>query len=253
MRLRWRFSKVGKVRFLSHRDLARIWERTIRRLDLPIAYSSGFAHRQRLHFGLALSTGYESLGEYIDIDLDPERLEPGALSTAEELEALRQRCSEVLPVGIDCLAVTPIATSGLSLQEAVTSCSWAICLDGGTVEQAAAGVQAVLAASTLPVTRERKGKPVSDDIRPYVRSLAVATDPLPLELAASGTVTLVAELGTQPRTLRPSELVAALGEQWAERRVCRLHQWIEHDGTRREPLALEVAESSWARSIARVS
>ena len=66
MRIRVRFAKVGKVRWTSHRDLARIWERAIRRVGLPVAYSQGFSPRPKVHFGLALSTGHESLAEYLD-------------------------------------------------------------------------------------------------------------------------------------------------------------------------------------------
>lgn len=250
MRLRIRFSKVGKVRFLSHRDLARVWERTLRKLQLPIAHSSGFAVRPKLHFGLALSTGYESLGEYLDVDLDVERMAEIGMDADIDLSELRCRTDEALPQGIGCLAITVIDTGGMSLQEAVTSCRWVIGLDGGTPEEAAVAIDALLGAPTLMVTRERKGRPVSDDIRPYVYSLSLGSAPALLEFTAPCEVTMVAELGTQPRTLRPSELIAALGEQWTERRVCRLHQWIDHDGTRREPLALEVAGPSWARSTA---
>ena len=71
VRARVRFSKLGKLRFLSHRDLARLWERSLRRAGVAVAYSEGFSPRPRLHFGLALSTGHESLGEYLDIDLAP--------------------------------------------------------------------------------------------------------------------------------------------------------------------------------------
>ena len=68
MRLRLRFDKHGKVRFTSHRDVARIWERTLRRAALPVAYSEGFSPRPKLSFGLALSTGHESDAEYLDVD-----------------------------------------------------------------------------------------------------------------------------------------------------------------------------------------
>ena len=52
MRVRLRFTKVGKIRWTSHRDVARMWERAIRRAGLPVAYSAGFSPRPRLHFGL---------------------------------------------------------------------------------------------------------------------------------------------------------------------------------------------------------
>lgn len=43
VRLRIRFAKLGKIRWTSHRDLARMWERAFRRVQLPLAYSEGFS------------------------------------------------------------------------------------------------------------------------------------------------------------------------------------------------------------------
>ena len=60
-RLRLRFTKAGKIRFTSHRDVARMWERALRRSRLPLAYSQGFVPHPLVSFGLALPTGCESL------------------------------------------------------------------------------------------------------------------------------------------------------------------------------------------------
>ncbi len=131
MRQRVRFAKRGKVRFLSHRDLARVWERALRRAGIRVAYSEGFSPRPRLSFGLALSTGYESLGEYLDIDLADD-LEP------EELVAL---VNPSLPAGMEAQAAIRIPPGTDSLQQAVTSSSWEIevaGVDGDRVEQAVA-------------------------------------------------------------------------------------------------------------------
>lgn len=224
MRLRVRFTKLGKVRFLSHRDLARIWERALRRAELPVAYSQGFSPRPKVHFGLALSTGYESLGEYLDVDLDPI-----AAPAADGIGDLAARLGAVLPDGIDCTAAVVLDRPGPSLQEAVTRCTWAIELEG-PADRAQEAVAALLAAPSIVVGRDRKGRVTEDDIRPGILDLSVTE-------AAGTHVCLRADLGTQPRTLRPSELVAALGSPWSERRVRRLHQWIEDDGVLREPLA----------------
>ncbi|MDQ1361654.1 MAG: hypothetical protein QOJ44_2031, partial [Acidimicrobiaceae bacterium] len=66
MRIRFRFSKVGKVRFTSQRDVARMWERALRKARLPLAYTEGFSPRPQLSFGLALPTCSESIAEYLD-------------------------------------------------------------------------------------------------------------------------------------------------------------------------------------------
>ena len=219
-RLRVRFTKLGKVRFLGHRDLARVWERTTRRAELDVAYSEGFSPRPRLSFGLALSTGYESIGEYLDIDL---------WTMPADLAALPGRLTALLPEGIGVTAVSPVDRHEPSLQQAVTSCSWQIDVADHTPDDLAEVVARALAASEIVHERERKGQVVVDDLRPQILALAVEG---PVETG----VRLVAELGTQPRTLRPAELLAALDPPIVEGRVRRTHQWMTRDGARREIL-----------------
>ena len=120
MRLRIAFSKHGKVRFTSHRDVARIWERALRRSELPVAYSEGFNPRPKLSFGLALSTGHESNGEYIDVDLDPERV------ADLDIDSLAGLLTTHLPVGLTATGVVVVDRRMPSLQQAVTSCTWQI-------------------------------------------------------------------------------------------------------------------------------
>src|SRR5262245_7139425 len=116
-KVRIRFSKLGKVRFTSHRDTARIWERALRRVDAPVAYTEGFSPRPRLSFGLALSTGHEALGEYLDVDL---LAEAGTLDVVD----LIARLDPALPVGFTAQGGTVVEPGTSSLQESVTSCTW---------------------------------------------------------------------------------------------------------------------------------
>ena len=236
MRARFRFSKLGKIRFTSHRDVARLWERALRRAELPVALTEGFSPRPKVHFGLALSTGHESLGEYIDIDFrEPE-------CDSLDLDALPELLTGLLPEGLTVQAVAPITTSETSLQQAVTSCEWEIDALGLAAEVAPATIAALLGAPEIVVTRQRKGNDVTDDIRPYILQLAVI-GPVPGVLSPEGTrvitpagTRLFAELATQPRGLRSTELLAAIGPEVTEGRVRRTHQWITLDGARHEPL-----------------
>jgi radical SAM-linked protein len=239
---RVRFTKLGKIRFLSHRDLARIWERSLRRAGVPVAYSEGFSPRPRLSFGLALSTGYESLGEYLDIDLAPEAgIDP---------EALPGVVAGSLPDGMVAQVAIPVAPGTDSLQQAVTSCSWRIEVVGPERDEVVARVAGALALDTLPTTVERKGSPVELDARPAVLSLVVAPDGdlVPGGPASRPSTTLVADLATQPRSLRPAELVRALGPHWHEGRVLRTHQWTLVDGARSEPIPFDGLDASGATS-----
>jgi radical SAM-linked protein len=226
VRVRFRFAKLGKVRFTSHRDVARLWERALRRAALPVTSTEGFSPRAKMHFGLALSTGHESLGEYIDVDF----------RTDVDPEALPALLSPLLPPGLDVERAAVIDRSLASLQEAVVSCSWRIELFDGDPAVVRAGIDAMLAAGDIPVVRERKGRSVEDDLRPAITALSLAP-PAP---SGGGPPVLEAELATQPRGVRPSELLEALATftpgPLAEGRVCRTHQWIVLDGARREPL-----------------
>ncbi len=229
MRIRLRYRKLGKVRFTSHRDVARCWERALRRAELPIASTEGFSPRPKMHFGLALSTGHESLGEYLDVDMR----EPEAAHV--DLGTLPERLTPLLPPGIDVEAVEIIDRSDTSLQEAVTSCTWLIEVPGSSPEALVAPVDTMLSATELPVVRERKGKKVADDLRPGILHLEV-TGPTPPDAPEQGAV-LEARLATQPRSVRPAELLAAFDPPLPEGRVRRTHQWITADGATREPLS----------------
>lgn len=250
MRLRIRFSKIGKIRFTSHRDTARIWERGLRRAGLPVAYSEGFTPRPRISFGLALPTGYESEAEYLDVELDREAARLSGLGLdgeADGLSGLAGALTEATPAGITVPAAVVIDRAEPSLQEAVTSCTWRIDVDGVDETAAAAAAVRALDADEILITRERKGRTVTDDIRPQIVSLDATTT------TADG-VRLIAELGTKPRALRPAELLAGLDPSPRELRVCRLRQWISTGSEQREPLeALPLPNPSPAADAARAT
>ncbi|MFP5328124.1 MAG: TIGR03936 family radical SAM-associated protein [Acidimicrobiia bacterium] len=236
MRVRLRYARVGKVRWTSALDVARIWERALRRVGLPLAYTAGFSPRPKIAFGLALPTGHESTAEFVDLDLDDARVD-ASFSVATLPFAL----SAALPVGFDVTAAGLIEDREPSLQHQVSICRWEIEVPGVTDEGLAALISAALASETLVVTRTRKGREVSDDIRPSIAHLA----PLPAHAAqiaptASGAL-LEAELYTtlpgQPRSVRPIELLRGISPELEPGLVRRTHQWIERDGARQEPLA----------------
>lgn len=189
---------------------------------MPVAYTSGFSPRPKLSFGLALPTGSESLAEYLDVEL-------AAAAPSEEIST---RLEGQFPNGIEIMAGCDLESGGGSLQQDVTSCSWEIevpDVDSGALESI---VSSALAAPVLPVRRERKGREEDDDLRPAVRELEAFR-------SSGGACALKAELGTRPRGVRPTELGRALGIELGLSR--RTHQWIESEGSRREPLAPDAA------------
>jgi radical SAM-linked protein len=266
VRIRFRFSKLGKIRFTSQRDVARMWERALRRARMPLAYTEGFSPRPQLSFGLALPTGAESLAEYVDVALDPER----AADMGVDVTALPATLNGLLPEGIEIEEAVLVERSKDSLQQMVISCSWTMRLTGLTRGELTGSVAALLAADTVTITRERNGREELDDLRPSVLALAVDPEGADLAVDPSGrTVGLVAELSTQPRGVRPIELIRGLiavsadpaggtidGQADAGRpgsipvldRACRTQQWIERDGLRQEPLLGRVVPAGTDRA-----
>ena len=227
--IRIKFTKDGKIRFTSHRDVARIWERSLRMANVPMVYSEGYSPRPRIAFGLALPTGYESDGEYIDIQLDD------AQPMGFGIDELAVVLNKALPQGMGVVDTAILEPRTPSLQQAVTSCVWDITVKQ-TIDDLNEWTARVLDASSIVLERERKGKRVTDDLRPFIHNLDVIRP----SGATSDTV-LRAELGTQPRSLRPSELLSALEPSIDARLVRRRTQWIEQDGARLEPLQVGAA------------
>jgi radical SAM-linked protein len=211
MKIRVRYTKLGKIRWISHRDVARAMERAFRVVQLPLAFSEGFSPHPKVSFGLALSTGHESEAEYLDV----------VLTRDVDLDAMCAQMSDALPEGIDVVGAAPLVDRAPALQEAVTAVTWRVNVEGTDVrDRVAAG----LAAASLTATRRRKGREVVEDVRPVVRSMNVIDD-----------ATVEMEMNTQPRGAKPGEVLAAIGGL-TEVRALRTHQWIERDGARLEPL-----------------
>jgi len=217
--VRIRFSEHGKVRFISHRDAARAFERAFRICELPLAFTQGFSPRPKVSFGLALSVGHSSDAEYLDVEL----------TRPVAVDALVEPLTSALPEGLTVTGIAPLADRAPALQEAVSAVAWQIeVIDAGTGAAPvglAETVTSALAAPALPVVRTRKGKQVEDDVRPALRRIDV-----------SGPGALTVEVATRPTGVRPNEIVDALGGSLALAAAHRRHQWIERDGRRLEPL-----------------
>ena len=219
--VRIKFSKNGKVRFVSHRDVARLFERALRKLRLPVAYSEGFSPRPKLSFGLALSVSHESDAEYLDVEL----------KELPDLEGLPEALTEALPDGITVIGVAALEQGSASLQQAIVSCTWRIEVVGAPEVEVTAAVAEILSSPELPLERVRKGKTAVVDVRPAILAIEV-------EGPTQDGVQLVAQLATESVSLRPSEFVKVLGiERLEEGRVRRTNQWMIIDGERREPVS----------------
>ncbi|MFM7756716.1 MAG: TIGR03936 family radical SAM-associated protein [Actinomycetota bacterium] len=235
-RLRLSYMKLGKVRFTGHRDVAHLWERALRKAQIPVAVSAGFTPRPRLAFGLALPTGAESLIELLDVivDVDTDDLRG-------QLDDVVERLSAALPMGLDVTDAWLPGDGIESLQESVVASSWSMLLEGSNVPEA---VMELEASSATYLERERNGERFIDDVRPSILALTVVDAERWIDRTSSETDPVTAVevmLSTSGRGVRPTEFVEVLlstSDPWDRlRRVVRTNQWIEREGQRVDVLA----------------
>ncbi|MEV5909725.1 radical SAM protein [Streptomyces sp. WAC 01325] len=178
-RIRLRYTKRGRLRFTSHRDFQRAFERALRRAEVPMAYSAGFTPHPKVSYANAAPTGTGSEAEYLEI----------ALTEARDPEQLRALLDESLPTGLDIVDAVEARVSGLA--DRLTASVWELRLDGVDPADAARAVAAFDAAESVEVQRMTKNGVRTFDARPAVVELqsADATDAAPASGASDTTET----------------------------------------------------------------
>lgn len=190
MRYRVRFSKTEEMRYTSHLDLHRTWERTIRRAGLPLSYSQGFNPRPKLNLAAALPLGITSEAELLDIWLDDE-------PTAEDVTHVLRTSA---PPGIKVKEVTLVDQKSPKLPTLIESVCYLVILMDPTPKLKET-VQDLLSSHTI--TRERRGKVYN--LRPLINKCEV------LLANPKGQQQLVLCLSSRPgATGRPDEVLLAL-------------------------------------------
>jgi radical SAM-linked protein len=213
-RLRLTFGKGEAIKYISHLDLARTWERIFRRAGLPLAYSQGFNPRPRFQIAAALPVGVTGQSELLDIWLT------GCLPPDEVLARLRP----VLPLGLDVSEVQEVELRAPSLQSQMRSAGYRVVLQ--TQEPAEAiriRLQALLDAPSLQRQRHHKGKLQTYDLRPLVQRLSV-------EPGGAGVQILTMRLQASPQGAgRPDQVLEALGLSLAPHAIERTNLCFEFD------------------------
>ncbi len=163
-RVRIRYAKRGPLRFTSHRDFARAFERAVQRARVPIAYSQGFTPHPKISYASAAPTGVASEAEYLEL----------ALRAEVDPQELRRSLDAALSPGLDVLDA--VVAQGGSLAERIDASLWRIELPGVEPAQLSAAVTAFGAAAEVPVERlTKQGWRTFDARGPVVRIGVLAT------------------------------------------------------------------------------
>ncbi|HJX13071.1 MAG TPA: TIGR03936 family radical SAM-associated protein [Dehalococcoidales bacterium] len=195
-RLRIRFCRGEEVKFISHLDLMRLWQRALNRAGVAVAYSEGFNPHPRLSLAAPLALGVTSEAELMDIVLE-KWSSPHAFTTA---------VGRQLPRGIEIRQVLNTPLTLPSLQSLVRFAEYAAELetDKGR-EEIRAAIDALLARDSLPWQHQRDTGPRHYDLRALI-------DDLWLDDGRNGAVTIGMRLRCDSQgSGRPEQVTAALG------------------------------------------
>lgn len=244
-----RYAKRGRLRFTSHRDVARAFERALRRGGVPMAYSQGFSPHPKISWIGAAPTGVASEAEYVELQV----VEPVAP------DLLARALDGALPPGLDVLEVVAAGPGGLP--ERIEAAYWRVELPGVSGVTLGAAVERLLAEEHVEVERLTKDGRRLIDARPAViRARALEVDELdPASPEAVGIdmpaaprpygILLVVVRQTTP-AVRPDDVLSALRvvaalDQPVPAKATRLAQGrLDDAGALSDPLAPDRAATA---------
>ena len=162
VKYRIKFIKDGALRYISHLDVMRYFQKVLRRADLPVKYSEGFSPHQLLSFAYPLSLGYTSEGEYLDVVMTDKVNEEAALKSINEasMDGLKVTAiKELGPKAPNCMACVYAASYEITVREKISLCDDFVhrSLDW-------------LGQPTIPVNKPKKkgGGTVEMDLKRYI-------------------------------------------------------------------------------------
>jgi len=197
MRIRIIFAKLGALRYTSHLDLHKLWERAARRAELPLAYSQGFHPQPKMNIAAALPLGFSSRCEVLDMRLEHEI----------QLDGLLEKLQGTLPTGIQVTDVESIDERAPALQTQVVSAEYEVSLaEEGFGSEVKQRIESMLESESI--IRTRRGKEY--DLRPLIEALDLLDGKILMKLAAR-----------EGATGRPEEVLDMLGIAFEDTRIER--------------------------------
>jgi radical SAM-linked protein len=209
-RLRVRFKRGEEIKFISHLDLIRLWQRALHRARLPLAYSKGFSPHPQISMAMPLAIGVTSETELADIFLDTP-VSPHFFNAA---------LSQQLPPGIEILQVHPISPHQPSLQSQTSFAEYAVTIaTDKETKEIAANITRLLSAEHLPWQHQRDTGTRSYDLRVLIsdlwlidRSPTCCTIGMKLRCDSNGSgrpeqVSLALGFSEQPRSIHRTKLI----------------------------------------------
>lgn len=161
-RLRLTFGRGEELRYISHLDLMRLWQRALRRAEIPLVYSQGFSPHPRLSLAAPLAVGVISSGELMDVFLG-RRVSPNFFM---------KTVGEQLPRGIDISEVVEVGIGLPSLQSQVRSAEYKVVAEiFKEPKEVEADIRSLMASDKLPWQHTRDKEVRKYDLRNLIDEL----------------------------------------------------------------------------------
>lgn len=193
MKIRIKFSKSGALKFIGHLDIMRYFQKAMRRAEIEIKYSSGMSPHQIMSFALPLGLGVESIGEYLDIEVEDH-------VTLSSEEAIK-RLNAVMVPNIKILQYRRLEDATQNAMSSVSAAAYVIrfdslCLSENEIKQK---WNEYMQQEEIFVLKKTKKSEKQIDIKPYIYELDYNCDygQLKLCLSAGSVVNIKPQLVIQ--------------------------------------------------------
>lgn len=194
MKIVFQFEKNEPVRYISHLDIMRLFQRCMRRADIPMAYTQGYHPHPVLSFAMPLALGYTSGAEF------------GEVTLAEEMDIKTFLCviNRSLPTGIVVTAAKGMRDDSKALMPQVRASTYeAYFASAGSLREEA---ETLLDKGSVMKTKQGKNGPRVIDIRPLILNLYADGSTLRMTVKTSGEESLSPKLLLEEFSLQPSSV-----------------------------------------------
>ena len=163
MKIRIKFAKYGTLKFIGHLDVMRFFQKAIRRAGIDIKYSEGFSPHQIMSFAAPLGVGMESMGEYLDIEVN----------SITSVEDMKNALNETMVDGIDVLSVKILPDSSKNAMASVAAAAYTISYKEGSfpIEDMQQKLADFYAKESIVVTKKTKKSTMDMDLKPGIFEL----------------------------------------------------------------------------------
>ena len=162
-RLRVTFARGDEMKYITHLDVMRFWERALRRAEIPVAYSEGFSPHPQIALAAPLPVGVTSDAELMDVFLE----------TVMTPAAFAERLAPQLPPGVSVIHVEEAGLTLPSLQAEVRAAAYDVDIGTVAAPEAADAVDSLLAAASFPWEHRREDETKNYDLRALIHDIAV--------------------------------------------------------------------------------